>query len=299
MNKLVRGILLTVMLMAATSAFAATPTFMPYQGRLTDAAGTPLNGAQTVIFTFYDDPTAGSTIYSESQSVTCANGLFTAEIGTGTLVGGSPAWSLDVLNGANLYLGIKVGADAEMTPRVHLGVVPFAARSGSGAGLSLNRVVNGSVAVNATAVAAADEIVSTTITTPAFGYILLISSGTATLSASGAGASTYSYFGIGEVGAETGLSFNTATYVGNGNPPNTSFFWTPFTYQRIYAKPAGTYTFSLRAYKGSSTTGCFYANTIITALFIPEAMGGLAGLQQSASIGANSPAPAGAVPGQP
>lgn len=56
-----------------------------YQGRLTDAAGNPINGTKSVKFTLWNDPTStdilSAEVYQETRSVTVTNGLLNIDIG--------------------------------------------------------------------------------------------------------------------------------------------------------------------------------------------------------------------------
>jgi len=101
-----------------TGPNAAVGQYMPIQGRLTDAGGTPLNGVHTITFRLYDDPTVGAVVCSDTNSVTVTNGLFSSEIGGNC--------TDDKINGQPLYLGVTVGSDAEMTPRQPIYPVPYA-----------------------------------------------------------------------------------------------------------------------------------------------------------------------------
>jgi hypothetical protein len=92
--------------------------YMPVQGRLTDASGNPLNGTVVITFSLYAVSSGGTALCRDVNSVTVSNGLFNSNI-----------WgncTQDVVNGQQLYLGIKVEADEEMTPRRPIYVVPYA-----------------------------------------------------------------------------------------------------------------------------------------------------------------------------
>lgn len=92
--------------------------YFPVQGRLTDASGNPLNGSFVITFSLYTVSTGGTALCDDTNTVTVNNGLFNSNIwGTCTS---------DVINGQQLYLGIQVGADAEMTPRQPIYNVPYA-----------------------------------------------------------------------------------------------------------------------------------------------------------------------------
>jgi hypothetical protein len=91
---------------------------VPIQGRLTDASGNPLTGSHSVTFRLYDDPAAGSLLCSTNYNpLSMSNGLFNATIN------GCDNTDID---GDQLYLGVQVDADAEMTPRQPIYAVPYA-----------------------------------------------------------------------------------------------------------------------------------------------------------------------------
>jgi hypothetical protein len=97
------------------SAVPVTQT-LTYQGKLTDAAGNPLTGSYTVRFNLYDVASGGAALTTDTHSVTASNGLFTTTIQNDPIV----------VDGRPLWLGIKVGADPEMTPRQDIRPVPYA-----------------------------------------------------------------------------------------------------------------------------------------------------------------------------
>jgi len=96
-------------------ANAAVPQLINYQGILKDGSGNPVaDGNYSVVFTIYDAPSAGNILWSETQSITTSSGLFTVLLGNVTPVADS------AFNESTRYFGIKVGADAEITPRHRL-----------------------------------------------------------------------------------------------------------------------------------------------------------------------------------
>lgn len=111
-------------LLWATSTLAQPPTTIAYQGTLASAGGTPLNATVNIEFKVYDTLTGGTALWSETKSVQVTNGKFAVELGTT-----SPL--IDQLFGQPLYLGIKVAADGEMTPRLNLTSTPYAFRARS------------------------------------------------------------------------------------------------------------------------------------------------------------------------
>ena len=88
--------------------------------------GVPVsNGAHNVTFTIYDAATAGTAVWTETQSVTTTAGLFSVQLGDVTPIPTS------ALKGASRYLGIAIESDPEMTPREDLVSVPYCCRARS------------------------------------------------------------------------------------------------------------------------------------------------------------------------
>lgn len=96
---------------------AAVAKSIPVQGRLTDEHGNPINGTRSITFSLYATSSGGSPLCSDNDSVQVANGLFTAYL---------DGCTSDGIDGKQLYLGIRVGSDAEMTPRQAIYPVPYA-----------------------------------------------------------------------------------------------------------------------------------------------------------------------------
>jgi len=109
---------------AASTALAAAPGLMNYQGILTDAGGAVVvDGDYSVTFAIYADSSGGTPLWSETRTVPVADGLFNELLGsvntlTPALFAATPRW-----------MGITVGGDPEMTPRMKIGSVPWALRA--------------------------------------------------------------------------------------------------------------------------------------------------------------------------
>lgn len=103
-------------------------TTISYQGQLTNSSGQPLSATLPMSFALYTTPTGGTAVWTETRSganaVPVANGLFSMLLGSVTPL------DPNLLN-QDLWLGISVDGDAEMTPREKLGSVPYAVRAGS------------------------------------------------------------------------------------------------------------------------------------------------------------------------
>jgi hypothetical protein len=120
---------LALCLLWSSWAGAQAPTTMVYQGRLLTAAGAPVNGNTSVVFSIYAAATGGSAIWTETRTVSSdLNGVFTIDLGSTT------ALTTTVFDGTVRYLGIKAGSDAEMTPRQPLSSVPYAMRAAAAPG---------------------------------------------------------------------------------------------------------------------------------------------------------------------
>ena len=108
-----------------------------FQGRLVrnDAGNVGLNVSNTsysVIFSFYNLASGGTALWSETQTVTTTDGIFRVALGSVTPIPANFNFNWD-----GLYLGIKVGADTEMTPRITMAAVPFAFNAQQVAGLTV------------------------------------------------------------------------------------------------------------------------------------------------------------------
>jgi hypothetical protein len=100
----------------------ATTHVVNYQGRLVDpTTGAPkADGSYSMTFRIYDAATLGTTLWTEIKDITVSKGLFS------TLLGDVTALPATVFDGNDRWLGVKVGADAEATPRMRLAFVPYA-----------------------------------------------------------------------------------------------------------------------------------------------------------------------------
>ena len=114
---------LGVVLVTAALAGAEIPKRINYQGKLTDSVtGAPLAGSHSMIFRLYDDPSTGSLLWSESQTVSSDSaGIFSAILGGTTPL----AVSFD----GPVWLQVEVGGEV-LLPRRELVSVPFAFQAG-------------------------------------------------------------------------------------------------------------------------------------------------------------------------
>lgn len=98
------------------SSRATPPATIPFQGAITGVA----NGSRTATFKIYDAPSAGNTLWTESKTITVANGRFATLLGDNTVFPASLTFDVPY------WVGVSVGADPEMVPRLPLASVPYA-----------------------------------------------------------------------------------------------------------------------------------------------------------------------------
>src|SRR6478752_6181504 len=165
-SKCVAALVALLAFVASGSSASAAPQIVPQtltqQGRLLDSDGAPVDGVQlTFTFSLYTAASAGTAIWSEQQTVTPDNGYFSAKLGEGT------AFTPDIFDGSRgaLYLGIKIGSDAEMAPRQELTSVPFAMLALNA--VSATHAASADLATNATNATTADLATKATNATSA------------------------------------------------------------------------------------------------------------------------------------
>ena len=127
---------------------ATNPTTMNFQGKVVNADGTNVaNGTYTFVFKLYTVSSAGSAIWTETDSLTVTNGVFQVDLGANC-----PFFSSNACNGntpidfgvsSTLYLGMTFNGDAqgEMTPRVKIQSVPYAFNSDKVGGKTADQLV--------------------------------------------------------------------------------------------------------------------------------------------------------------
>lgn len=156
-----------------------------FQGKLVNPDGTNVtNGTYSIVFSIYTVASAGSNVWTETQTPTVTNGIFQVSLGSVTTLPASVDFNTD-----NIYLGVKVGADAEMTPRIQFASVPQAFNSEKLGGLDKTGFIQNTVTQQATSnfnISGAG-VIGTTLTTPT-----LQSAAATALTITGNAASTWS-----------------------------------------------------------------------------------------------------------
>ena len=120
---------------------AGVPLQIEQSGRLTTASGTPVNGTLVFTFTLYDESTGGKKLWQKTTDVRLNDGYFTIDLSV------DPA---AIQPAPKVFLGVKVGSDAEMTPRRRFKAVPYAAFARNAVGIITPRRVDvgGQVVIN-------------------------------------------------------------------------------------------------------------------------------------------------------
>ena len=113
--------------MSTQSTQAFSTGVLSYQGTLVDALGNPISGLLDIDFRLYNSPGSEFPLWQETRSgvnaVLVSNGLFNLMLGSLVPMAAS------VWEEPELYLGVKIGNDSEMSPREKLAFVPSAAMS--------------------------------------------------------------------------------------------------------------------------------------------------------------------------
>ncbi len=115
-------VLALLLLVAPFYSLAAIPNTISYQGRVTDSAGTPLQGSQSLTFSIYYFATGAVALWTEVQTVTVTDGLFSAELGSVTPFG-------SLVFDVPYFLGISINGGSELSPRKPLTSVPYAMKA--------------------------------------------------------------------------------------------------------------------------------------------------------------------------
>ena len=124
MKKFNLFLMLLVFSWLSSGAWADVPRLINFQGRLTDSLGNVVSdGSYNIRFRIYDDSLAGNVLWEETTSVQTKAGLFTVLLGSTSAIPESSFYS------ANRWLGIKVGANSEITPRQRLASVGYSFQS--------------------------------------------------------------------------------------------------------------------------------------------------------------------------
>jgi len=214
--------MVTVSFITTSVARGAINNQISFQGKLTNTDGTNVsNGAYSIAFSMYTVSTGGTAIWTETQSaVTVTDGIFQVNLGSVTSLPGSVDF-----NSGSIYLGVKVGADPEMSPRILFTASPYAFNSDKLGGISASGFVQlspgsqqtGFINISGNATVGGtyngNTFTSSTLTFGAAGAASIQSAATQALNVTGNAASTVST-STGNLTLQAGsgtISFGTST----------------------------------------------------------------------------------------
>jgi hypothetical protein len=126
MKKLLGLISIFVFILSITPCWCEIPQLLNYQGMLKNSEGQFEDTTLSITFAIYPDSQGITQLWSEIQpSVKVEDGIFNVLLGSISSVPDS------VFTGDVRYLGVKVGADPELSPRTPIVSMAYAYRSRS------------------------------------------------------------------------------------------------------------------------------------------------------------------------
>ena len=128
--------LITIFLLSSLISLAQVPRTISYQGVITDPSGNPKpDGNYNFTFSLYETSTGGDAIWSETKTLTTRKGLFS------TLLGDTSPFGSNVKFDKPYWLGIKVGNEDELVPRIALSSSGYSMMSGTSMDIVNGKVV--------------------------------------------------------------------------------------------------------------------------------------------------------------
>jgi hypothetical protein len=120
------SVVLAILMLSLLSAVAAGPSTVSYQGRLATSSDSPVaDGPYSATFSLWTGSSGGSQVWTESQTIQCAKGLFSCELGSLNSFGELFTQYAD----QPLWLEVQVsisGIPQTMTPRTPVQSTPYA-----------------------------------------------------------------------------------------------------------------------------------------------------------------------------
>jgi hypothetical protein len=118
-------IVMGLMLLLFSYSSAQVPQMINYQRKLTKSSGALLDTTISMVFSIYLDPINQIPLWTETQTaVSVEKGIFNVLLGSVNPIPDS------VFDGTTRYLGVKIGADPEISPRKPMVSVPYAYTDG-------------------------------------------------------------------------------------------------------------------------------------------------------------------------
>ncbi len=120
--KRIAGLCALLLLATVNVATATVPATLSYQGLLKDASGVVIpNGTYSLTFRIYGQPSGGTALWTETQSLPVTDGVFSAVLGSVT--------PLTLNFDAQYWISLQVAGSPEL-PRVVLTSAPYSLRAG-------------------------------------------------------------------------------------------------------------------------------------------------------------------------
>jgi hypothetical protein len=118
----IAGLCALLILVATSAAMATVPATLSYQGLLKNSSGLVIpDGTYSLTFRIYNQPAGGTALWSETQSLAVADGVFSAVLGSVT--------PLTLAFDVQYWISLQVASNPEL-PRVVLTSAPYALRAG-------------------------------------------------------------------------------------------------------------------------------------------------------------------------
>ncbi len=114
--------------LVGTPVLAAINEQIDFYGTLQNESGVNLTGTYDIVFRFYDAPTGGTLLSTDTHTVAngnpvaVRNGMFAVVLGSGT---GNSLAGID-FDSPTIYVGLTIASDTEMVPRERLTAAPYA-----------------------------------------------------------------------------------------------------------------------------------------------------------------------------
>ncbi len=105
-------------------ALGQVPATIAYQGRLLDAAGTPVQGTVDLRFAVFEALNTTTPLWCENQRIGLSDGYYAVQLGTGAICPSSGQIGA-AFSGGERYLEIAVNGSV-LSPRQQVGAVPYA-----------------------------------------------------------------------------------------------------------------------------------------------------------------------------
>ncbi len=122
-EKIMKNLFIIILFLISMCLWAQNvPQTIDYQGRLADSDGNYLNSVVTVDFLIYNAEFDGTLLWSETQDVSCANGIFHVQLGS--LV----TFPTDLFDNADRWLELVVSGET-LSPRTAIASVPYSIKA--------------------------------------------------------------------------------------------------------------------------------------------------------------------------